>query len=54
MEYCEMKNCDNKMVARITGRDLEEEKKKPKKTMKQIFDMSKKQNKSKKKNKSKY
>ncbi len=50
-----MKNNDNKMVARITGKDVEENPKKPKKTLNQIFDMNKKpKKKSKKKNKSKY
>lgn len=48
MDYTEMKNNDNKIIARITGKDKEEDKKQPKKTMVQIFDIKKK-NKNKKK-----
>ncbi len=49
MNFDEMKSNDNKIIARITGKYIEEEYKKPKKKMNEIFDMKKTKKKPKKK-----
>jgi len=48
MNFDEMKSNDNKIIARITGKYIEEEYKKPKKKMNEIFDMKKTKKKTKK------